>query len=97
MIKPPNYNTKLVEFFRQLSESMPFLQGKELIVESAATFTTQKFAHGLGRPYRGGWVLRSSDISVPVVLAPDTQTDAAVNLSFVDVAGAASTLAFWVY
>jgi hypothetical protein len=97
MIKPPTDKTSLVEYDRQLIQSVPFLTGKELSVDTAATAATQKFKHGLGRPYRGAWQLCSTAISLLIVADPTTQDDSDVNVTFVDAGAAAGTTRLWVY
>jgi hypothetical protein len=97
MIQQPNEKTTVLELYRQMSQGVPFLMGKELSVETAATVAAQKFPHGLGRAYRGAWQLKATDTSLAIVFAPETQSDSDVNLTFVDAVGVASTVTFWIW
>lgn len=98
MIKSPTPKTTLPEYDRQLLQGVPFLNGKELLLETATTFAEQKLPHGLGRTYRGGWqVATGNTYSVLFVLDPADQDDADVNVTFIDAVGTAGTTKIWVY
>jgi hypothetical protein len=97
VIKSPTEKTTLTEYDRQLIQGVPFLLGKELTITTANTLVTQKFPHGLGRSYRGAFVIRASALSFLTVLAPETETDPEVNISVVDANGAVTTLMLWVW
>lgn len=97
MIKPPTPKTTLPEYDRQLTQGCPFLNGKELTLETPATFAQQKLPHGLGRPYRGAFQLCTNTLSQLVVLDPSLQDDSATNLTLVDVVGVGGTTRLWVF
>lgn len=97
MIRPPNEKTTLTEYDRQLMQSVPLLTGKELTLETPATFAQQKLPHGLGRPYRGAFQLCTNTLSQLVIIDPSLQDDSATNLTFVDVVGVGGTTLLWVF
>jgi hypothetical protein len=97
VIKSPTPKTTLPEYDRQLVQGVPMLLGKELTITTANTLLVQKFAHGLGRAYRGGFVLNASAQTFLTVLTPETQTDPELNLSCVDANGTVTTLLLWVW
>lgn len=97
MIKSPTEKTTLTEYDRQLVQGVPFLTGKELVLETAATAAQQKLPHGLGRAYRGAFQLCSTAISLLVIVDPTTQDDADVNVTFYDAGAAASTTRVWIW
>lgn len=97
MIRPPNAKSTLTEYDRQLTQGVPFLLGKELVLETAATGAQQKLPHGLGRAYRGAFQLCSTAISLLIIADPSTQDDADVNVTFVDAGAAASTTKLWIW
>lgn len=57
-LSQPRRETTLLEFFRELVAAVPFLAGKEVACTFAVADGTAKFfEHGLGRPWRGAWVI----------------------------------------
>lgn len=92
-----NKSTTLEDFYRQLGGAFPMLFGREVVLETAATGATQKLPHGLGRPYRGAFQLRSDAVSFLVIADPALQDDADVNLTFVDAGAAAGNTTVWVF
>lgn len=97
MIKSPTEKTTLTEYDRQLIQGVPFLLGKELVLETAATGAQQKLPHGLGRAYRGAWQLCSTAQSSLIIVDPTTQSDADVSLTFYDTGAAAGTTRVWIW
>lgn len=97
MIKSPTEKTTLTEYDRQLIQGVPFLLGKELVLETAATALQQKLPHGLGRAYRGAWQLCSTAQSLLLIADPTTQSDADVNVTFTDAGAAAGTTRVWIW
>lgn len=97
MIKSPTEKTTLTEYDRQLIQGVPFLNGKEVTVNAAASFAQQKLPHGLGRPYRGAFTLWNSTLSRLVIHDPSAQTDADVNITVTDVSGIGGNTRLWVF
>lgn len=61
MLPQITHSTTLLEFFRQLTTSCPWLDGK--FVDCTFTIAgpaTDYFPHGLGRPWRGAWIVGNS-------------------------------------
>lgn len=96
MIRPPTEKTTLTEYDRQLVHGIPFLLGKELEFSTSAVATVQKIPHGLGRAYRGMWVIWTSGAR-PELRPPASQTDADLNLAIQDASGTASSVKAWVW
>lgn len=97
MIKSPTGKTTLTEYDRQLIQGVPFLLGKELVLETAATALPQKLPHGLGRAYRGAFQVRSTGLSVLIIADPASESDADVNVTFVDAGAAAGSTVVWIW
>jgi hypothetical protein len=95
MLRQPNDNTTLVEFFRQLMSGARILDGFEVDFFSQATVAAQTVAHGLGRPYRGVIVV-GGDHALSVAFA-DTLSDSSKVVTFTQSAAASVRRRFWVY
>jgi hypothetical protein len=96
MIKPPTAKTLLPEYDRQLTQACPWLNGKEVGLTTTATALEQKLPHGLGRAYRGGWQVSTTN-SLLIVLDPALQDDADVNVTVIDALAGAGSTKLWVY
>lgn len=96
MIKAPSEKTTLTEYDRQLVQGVPMLTGKELVLTTTATAAAQKLPHGLGRAYRGGWQLATTN-SLLIVIDPSTVDDADVNVTVIDALAGAGTSRIWIY
>jgi hypothetical protein len=97
VIKQPRPNATVSEFFRELSQSCVFLLGQEIEVTTDAVLTVQKFEHGLGRAYRGAWMIWSSGASILVAQRPADHADSDVCLAVIDPAQQATTCRIWVW
>lgn len=97
MIQSPRESTTLPEFFRQISESTPWMLGREIEITTAATSAVQQFPHGLGRAYRGAWQIWTTGTGVLVAQRPTFLTDATTLLSLRDATATAATVRLWVW
>jgi hypothetical protein len=98
MIPQLRPGTTLEEFYRQLQAGTPILDGRLVDIDASATTAAQTVRHGLGRAYRGGWVVVGPSSAVQLrVLDPSEQSDPATYLSFALSAATAVTARIWVY
>ena len=98
MIRQPRDGTTVLELYRILTLGVRFLLGNEVAVEAAATTSVQSVRHGLGRAYRGGWVITGPDAAVTLrVLDPAGQADPATYLYFVLSGATACASRVWAY
>lgn len=95
--EPNNVSPELQEFFRVLLQGAPIINGIEVSVSAAASTSVQAVRHGLGRVYRGGFVVISDQALAVCVLAPALQTSPELYVYFRLSAATATNLVFWVY
>jgi hypothetical protein len=97
-MKPPTPSTTLEDYHRQIIQSCPFIDGKELTITAAATTSTQQVHHGLGRAYRGAWLISGPAASlIPRFLDPATQDDPSKYLYFALASATAGAFRVWIY
>lgn len=97
-LSPLRPGTTLEEFYRQLQAAVPVIDGKFVDIDASATTAAQTVRHGLGRAYRGGWVVVGPSAAVQLrVLDPREQDDPATYLSFALSAATAVTARIWAY
>lgn len=91
-------NTPIDEFYRQLQAAAPILDGKIVDIDASATTSPQQVRHGLGRPYRGGWVVVGPSAAVQLrVLPPAEQSAPETYLYFALSAATAVTARCWLF
>ncbi len=91
-------NTSVAEFFRLLIAGAPRRDGKLVDIDASATTATQTARHGLGRAYRGGWVVLGPSAAVQLrVLEPSEQAEPQTYVSFALSAATAVTARIWLY
>ena len=90
--------TTVDEFFRQLQQGVPIIDGQTVDVDAAASTAVQSVRHGLRRAYRGGWVVLGPSANVALrVLDPAGQADPATYLYFQLSGATACTAKVWAY
>lgn len=96
----PREGTTLDEFYRQLMQACPIIDGKILdCTFTVADGTSKIFPHGLGRPWRGAMKVASTAAgSVVVDWGAPFGGGAVLDGIFVTVNPAADiTVRFWIY
>lgn len=92
--------TPIEEFYRQLLQGCPILDGKVMTcVFTAGGSADQVFPHGLGRQWRGAWLM---GISTPATIAarvgsPESSTSTADLVPVSINTPANVTISVWVY
>lgn len=74
-MRQPREDTTLLEFYRQLVQGCPVVDGLLVNVQADATVGVQKTRHTLGRVYRGGWAVLGPDQATQVRILYPTQQD----------------------
>jgi hypothetical protein len=90
--------TTVDELYRQLQQGVPIVDGQTVAIDAAASTAVQSARHGLGRVYRGGWVVLGPSANVVLrVLDPAGQADPATYLYFQLSGAAACTAKVWTF
>lgn len=90
--------TTLIEFYRQLQQGCPVLDGRPVYVAAAASTAVQSARHGLGRVYRGGWLTLGPDQSVTLrVLDPNGRAEPETYVYFQLGAATACNATLWAF
>lgn len=98
MIRQPPEDVDAFELFRILQSGCPLLDGQVVSISATATTATQSVRHGLGRPYRGAFVVSGPSSALVVrVLEPAAQAEPETYLYFSLSAATAVTAKLWVY
>jgi hypothetical protein len=97
MLREPRPNTQLPEFFRQLLQGVPLLDGQLVDVSASATASAQAVRHGLGRVYRGAFPVLCDANVVLRALSPVGQDEPEIYLYFQLSAATAAQLRLWVF
>ena len=103
MLKQPRDDTELLEFYRQLLAACPFLGGKLLTCTFVtADGTAKSIAHGLGvgRGWRGAWVVRNTAASSAIQAytgSPDPTLSVDSTITVYLTSAADATVEVWVY
>lgn len=87
----------VVEFQRLLQQGAKILDGAEVSVEAAATTAVQQVRHGLGRVYRGAFVVFSDQALVLIALDPAKQEDPGTYLYYQLSAATATRARLWCF
>lgn len=74
-MRQPREETTLLEFYRQLTQGFPLVDGLLVNVSADATTGLQQVRHGLGRVYRGAWPVLGPDQATQVRILYPTQQD----------------------
>jgi len=97
MLRQPREGTTLLEFYRQLQQGSPLVDGQLVSVEAQATTSVQSVRHGLGRVYRGAFpVLCDANVALRA-LAPEGQDEPETFLYFALSAPTAAKVRVWCF
>lgn len=97
MLREPRQDITIPEFFRQLMQGAPILDGLLVSVSASATTSTQQVRHGLGRVYRGAIPVTCDANVVLRALPPEQQAEPGTYLYFALSAATAANVRLWVF